>query len=178
MMKWLKEKGCVLDKYTGLAASRGHLEILKWAVENGMTWDNSGSDACRTAASEGHLEILKWLLENGCRSRGWEQTSCNAAAEGGHLKVLTWIVENNNADYNWSKIAHSALYKDKLNIVKYLVAKGYPIPWPDLVQERHELSKIPVIVPGELDRRLSFKLIQFLKLKGLIPFDKSLNKAF
>jgi len=41
----------------------GHLEVLKWARENGCPWDE---DTCAGAAEGGHLEVLKWARENGC----------------------------------------------------------------------------------------------------------------
>ena len=53
------------------AALYGHLEILKWARENGCEWDQQ---VCSYAASIGHFEILKWARENGCKytvSRGF-----------------------------------------------------------------------------------------------------------
>jgi hypothetical protein len=44
------------------AARKGHLEVLKWAKENGADWDVW---TCRNATSRGHLEVLKWAKENG-----------------------------------------------------------------------------------------------------------------
>ena len=41
----------------------GHLEILKWARENGCPWNE---DTCANAAENGYLEVLKWARENGC----------------------------------------------------------------------------------------------------------------
>ena len=41
----------------------GHLEVLKWARENGCEWN---SWTCAYAAQNGHLEVLKWARENGC----------------------------------------------------------------------------------------------------------------
>jgi len=45
------------------AAEGGHLEVLKWARENGCPWDKQ---TCAYAAKGGHLEVLKWARENGC----------------------------------------------------------------------------------------------------------------
>ena len=45
------------------AALNGHLEVLKWARENGCPWD---SFTCSYAALNGHLEVLRWAKENGC----------------------------------------------------------------------------------------------------------------
>ena len=52
----------------------GHLEVLKWARENGCDWD---SNTCSYAAENGHLEVLKWARENGCE---WDSDTCAYAA--------------------------------------------------------------------------------------------------
>jgi hypothetical protein len=45
------------------AALGGHLEVLKWARENGCPWDEL---TCAWAAKSGHIEVLKWARANGC----------------------------------------------------------------------------------------------------------------
>ena len=52
------------------AALNGHLEVLKWARENGCEWN---SNTCANAALNGHLEVLKWARENGCE---WDSDTC------------------------------------------------------------------------------------------------------
>ncbi len=61
-----------------------HLEILKWARENGCDW---GTDTCSSAAAGGHFEIIKWARENGC---DWDSSTCsNAAWNGARLIDVT-----------------------------------------------------------------------------------------
>ena len=49
--------GCHWDELTcATAAQYGHLEILKWARENGCPWHEL-LDLCN---SDGNLEVLKW----------------------------------------------------------------------------------------------------------------------
>jgi hypothetical protein len=50
------------------AAEGGHLEVLKWAHENGCPWD---ARTCWAAAKAGHLEVLQWARENGCPWNKW-----------------------------------------------------------------------------------------------------------
>ena len=69
------------------AAEAGHLEVLKWARENGCPWDKR---TCEFAAYYGHLEVLKWARENDCP---WNEATCMKAAEAGHLEVLKWARE-------------------------------------------------------------------------------------
>jgi hypothetical protein len=53
-----------LDKNTCTYAARnGHLEVLKWARENGCSWNEN---TCTYAAKNGHLEVLKWAIMNRC----------------------------------------------------------------------------------------------------------------
>jgi hypothetical protein len=59
------------------AAMGGHLEILKWARENGCPWDGQ---TCYFAAVFGRFELLRWARENGAP---WDEiTRRNAASKG------------------------------------------------------------------------------------------------
>src|SRR5680860_920011 len=55
------------------AAKNGHLECLKYAHENGCSWDEI---TCKSAAENGHLECLKYAHENGC---SWDEITCLSA---------------------------------------------------------------------------------------------------
>ncbi|CAB9515262.1 ankyrin repeat protein [Seminavis robusta] len=70
----------------------GHLDILKYAHENGCPWDKS---TCSSAARGGHLEILKFARDNGCPWDG--QTLAHAKWEG-HSVILEWAKENGCPD--------------------------------------------------------------------------------
>ncbi|MFO7871231.1 MAG: DNA gyrase subunit A [Kiritimatiellia bacterium] len=75
------QKGCLWDwKTCEYAAKEGHLDILKWARDNGAPWNEN---TCRYAAKEGHLDILKWARDNGAP---WNEATCASAAKGGHLE--------------------------------------------------------------------------------------------
>lgn len=58
-------RGSVLSKQLvcGRAARYGHLDVLKWAVDNGCQLER---DICDLAVRGGHLDVLKWLVANGC----------------------------------------------------------------------------------------------------------------
>ena len=81
----------------------GHLEVLRWAHENGCPLNNL---CLPFAAKGGHLATVQWLRANGCP---WSWTVCNAAVVGqqgrpgaaawtgqlnGHVHVLRWIRKN------------------------------------------------------------------------------------
>ena len=71
------------------SAARGdHLEVLKWARENGCDWEEYTSIY---AASNGHLEVLKWAIENGCPI---DIVECvKIAKENNHLNILKYLKE-------------------------------------------------------------------------------------
>jgi hypothetical protein len=44
------------------AAKGGHLDVLKWAHEQGCPWDEL---TCAHAADGRHVQVLKWIYEQG-----------------------------------------------------------------------------------------------------------------
>ena len=83
------EKCRINDNYSCyMAALNGHLECLKYAHENGCSWNKH---TCSKAAFHGHLECLKYAHENGCPWDKW--TSSNAACNG-LLDCLKYAHEN------------------------------------------------------------------------------------
>ena len=89
VLKWARENGCKWNSLTcAYAAENGHLNVLKWARENGCEWDSS---TCKCAAQNGNLDVLKWARENGCK---WDSWTCKFADGNGHLDVLKWAREN------------------------------------------------------------------------------------
>ena len=73
-------------KHVTTAAKNGHLEVLKWAHDNGCSWDET---TCHAAAENGHLEVLIWARENGC---DWNKDTCiELAASRNHIKIVEWI---------------------------------------------------------------------------------------
>jgi len=92
-LKWLLSLGLKKADVCRHIAIEGHLEVLKWAREQGCPW---GADTCANAAWGGHLELLKWVREAGCP---WNESTCTRAAEYGHLEVLKWAREASSPCY-------------------------------------------------------------------------------
>ena len=67
-LQWLRQNGCVWDKYTCSAAARGgHLSVLPWVrANNGCPWND---DICSRAAKCGYLSVLQWARESCSNSR-------------------------------------------------------------------------------------------------------------
>ena len=93
ILKWARENGCTWDEQTcSKAAMNGQLEILQWARSNGCPWDTG---TCAYAARSNHLHILKWARENGCP---WNERTCALAGFLGHLEILLWARSNGCPD--------------------------------------------------------------------------------
>jgi len=78
---------------TKRAAQFGHLEMLKWLVENGFKF---AADALTEAAKWGHLECVVYLRERGCKMT---PTVSKSALDHANMHVLRWVIEN---DCKWN----------------------------------------------------------------------------
>ncbi|KAL6076959.1 Ankyrin repeat domain-containing protein [Balamuthia mandrillaris] len=123
VLKWARENGCPWDKTVFMmAAARGHLEVVKWAHENGCPWDKDV--VCYFAAKGGNLEVLKWAREQGC---SWGSDTTMAAARRGDLEMLKWAHENGCP---WT--ADTCCYAAEgghLEVVKW--AREHGCPWTE-----------------------------------------------
>ena len=73
---------------TKRAAEYGHLEMLKWMVENGFKF---AADAITAAAKEGQLECVVYLRERGCNIT---PTVSKVTVNRAQIHVLRWAIEN------------------------------------------------------------------------------------
>jgi hypothetical protein len=55
--------------------------VLKWARENGCSWDD---ETCSDAAMGGHIELLRWARENGAP---WTEITRRIAASKGYVEA-------------------------------------------------------------------------------------------
>lgn len=63
MLKWLFDKKCPLsssDHYLRTAAACGHLEVIKWLIENNFKADLQ--ECWQNALHFNHMNVVKWIL--------------------------------------------------------------------------------------------------------------------
>lgn len=72
-------------------ASRGNLEMLQYAHEHGVPWNEY---ACLEAAENGHLECLRYAHEHGCP---WDESIVYCCIYSDNSKCLQYILENDNS---------------------------------------------------------------------------------
>ena len=106
VLKWARNNGYPLSLDCILVAARkGHLNIIKFASSNGCPL----LPLCKEAARHGHLEILKWALSNNCKNFQSCKIIIEEAARSRHLKVLKWA-KNNGCQWNEHRIGKLILY--------------------------------------------------------------------
>ena len=132
-----ESKGKNGDSCVLLAARNGHLETVKWLLENGCSTNERneyGNTCLLLACSNGQLETLKWLIDNGCsiNERNNENYSCLLlAAYTGHLETVKWLIENgcsiNERNDENDSCLLLACSNGHLETAKWLIKKGCSI---------------------------------------------------
>lgn len=112
------------------AALGGHIEILKWTMQNNLLITHSdtniGYHLTTCAALKGELKILKWARDNNLRL---SEHIPSFAAFNGHYKIVEWAVLN-GVKLDWQVISYAAL-NGHLNIM--ILAKQYGCVWSQSV---------------------------------------------
>ena len=85
-------------------------------------------EAARQAACHGHLDILKYFVEERKISDDLELDCVVAAAKYGQLDCLKYLLEEAKVPLDlWGYIAHARYYEHP-DCVNYLLEKGSPEP--------------------------------------------------
>ena len=83
VLRWLRGHGAKWTKYAiTMAAYAGHAEVVHWAHADGCPWD---SDTCDYMIRAGDFDLVLWACEHGCP---WSKDICTQAAKHGRLDVL------------------------------------------------------------------------------------------
>ncbi|KAG3087764.1 hypothetical protein PI125_g18562, partial [Phytophthora idaei] len=115
MVKWLCNVRGEWSPYAGiLAASGGHLDVLKWLKNN--IFSSSPSASMDDAAANGHLHVLKWLQVN---SGYATHAAMNKAAGNGHLEIVKWL-QNTRREGCTTVAMDRAAANGYFDIVKWL----------------------------------------------------------
>jgi hypothetical protein len=111
--KFAVEQGCKCDDSAcSWAAGGGHVHVMVWLKENIKQW--ASWYACYSAACGNQLRALQWLHHNGCP---WDQTTCSGAALFGYLDILMWARAN---DCEWTEFTiHEAIKGGHVHVLRW-----------------------------------------------------------
>jgi hypothetical protein len=72
------------------AARCGHVDLLRWLMDNGCPWDGCG--LCWAAVQGGCVEVLEHLQEQGFQANAdLLKRLLRSAGYSGHLPVAKWL---------------------------------------------------------------------------------------
>ena len=124
-LRYLHGIGCLWDDEAMKgAAFNGHLECLRFALDNGCGKSRLSCFAvesvCDYAATRGNLDCLILAHERGCP---WDWEVCKLAAENGRLGCLQYAHENGCP---WDeKVCMVAASGDSVECLKYAHENGF-----------------------------------------------------
>jgi len=107
VLRWLLDNGFAADKSTiSIAAESGHLNIIKLLVEFDCKPD---SLAFVYAAYGGYIDIMDWLSEYGCPAPVWDYLMLDSILIHKHYNVIEWIISHNHSyDTSYLKSNYSS----------------------------------------------------------------------
>ena len=115
------------EKMIFLLASfnKGHLEGVKYLVDEGMDVTTRGDDIMIRAIKCGHLDIVKYLVEIGLNLHACEDNAFYFAVRCGHLDIVKYLVTSGFDVHEARDMALVwAADAGHLEIIKYLVDIG------------------------------------------------------
>ena len=156
----MQERGANVDEdeALSLACENGHLNVVKYLVENGANIHVGIERPLRSACREGHLKVVKYLVEHGANIRETnDEYALVVAAEEGHLAVVQYLVEQGaHIQGQYNEALRSACRYGHLAVVQYLVEQGADIQ----VNDDEEDPLVSAAAGGHL------AIIQYLKEQG------------
>lgn len=116
ILEWAVLEGCPLSAHTmRCGIEGGHLDVVEWGAQQGCPFPE---DSCHLAALGGHLDILKLAR---AQKLPWGET-CMAAAEAGHIEVLRFA-RRNGCPWD-SSTSRAAAWGNHFEVLQWVVAQG------------------------------------------------------
>lgn len=137
VLKFLTNKG--MKTYCALhaACGNGHMEIVKYLVENGYDMDNLDghkNPALYYAVAKGYLEIVDYLVNKGAKpyTRDNYIVGLNEALKNGHFETVRYLLNRYTPkNIHRRNVLEYPSKRGDLEMVKYLVSKGADINYID-----------------------------------------------
>ena len=107
------------------SSGRGHLEVVKFLIENGANIHAEDDYALRMSSSNGFTDIVKFLVEIGANIHADDDGALRWSSDNGNIEVVKFLIEkgadiHTDDDYalRWSSD------NGNIEVVKFLIEKG------------------------------------------------------
>lgn len=131
MLEWLKNNGDIgpghfgdygenPDRLAENAASKGHLDVVKWLHNNNF---GISDNVAKNAIMNNHLDVLYWYKE---KNFPMTQTAIYAV-QSGNIEILKWVLDN-GAEMS-AELCTEAAYSGYIDVLKWL--RNNQCPWID-----------------------------------------------
>jgi len=114
-----------------IAAINGYLDVLKILVEYSVDLEVTDANGCKpiyAAAIHNQLDVLKYLVQIGVDLGSYSYILMNTAVRNNDVVLVSLLVSRgidiNTIDESGRTALHYAAQCEKLDVMKYLVAKG------------------------------------------------------
>ncbi len=107
------------------ASKKGHLEIVKYLIEQGANSNSFHGYVLIYASESGHFPVVKYLVKHGANIHAHDEYPLRVASQNGHLEIVNFLTEE-GADihiFNDSPLS-IASENGHLPIVKFLIEYG------------------------------------------------------
>ncbi len=109
-----------------LMSERGHLEIVKYLVDNGCDVHYLDDASLESAVEAGHLEVVKYLMiEKGVRIVGGAADFLKLASKKGHIEIVKYFLRmvSDHPHLKYLKLdsLQHAIQNGHLDLTKYLL---------------------------------------------------------
>lgn len=127
VVKYALEKGCdihaIFDYAVRWASARGHYSVVKYLIEQGANIHAYADDALAHAARQGHFEIVKLLVKSGAYIHATNELALRLAAKYGHLLIVKYLIRQ-GADISVNN--YEILHSSTEEVANYLyeIKKG------------------------------------------------------
>ena len=117
------------------AAKRGHLEVVKLLLEQGVAVDTDDENSLKQAVFYGHLDVVKLLLKYGADIHDEHDLAFRIAAQKGYLDIVKYLIEEGadihalDDEYPYTDDALKwAAEEGHLGVIKLLLTHGAALP--------------------------------------------------
>lgn len=129
------------------AAKHGHIQVLQWTHERGCVGEKAFPEPCLFAACGGHLETLKWLMENGFDLGIVASNSCrpliDEAVKNDRVDVVCWFLAVEGRQFLHRSDRESAMVCCTVDTAKWLC--GHHIGLSNICERAAEYGKVDIL---------------------------------